>query len=406
MAGMDLSNVYAVVLAGGQSSRLFPFNKILTDLTGSGKTLLQQARARLKFIPRKQIYVLTNSEMVKPVQRQLKLPPHQILTDPARRGTWPAILWAMAHIRQQNPEAVIAVITGDHVIGRASEFHRAFRQGVQIAQARAAFVVIPVLPSNRPEDWLGFGTLKAQWGRVIEAFEEKPSLDRARQMIGEGGWAWNAGMFFFRIKIAEEVLKTLQPAMSQIYSEMVDDLAHGWTREASRVFELFPGRIPHPLDSERTVGNTIDYAIMTPLTSGASEDETAWVTRSMLTRWTDLGQWTALRQVVKPDKKGNVRLGDVRSESSVKNCILAADRHHEIMARGIDGFIVAFAEGGALVLPESEVRRVRELVKAARAAKDTALVTYGAERLSIRIERKRSRGRPAARLWIGPKETL
>jgi hypothetical protein len=59
-----------------------------------------------------------------------------------------------------------------------------------------------------------------------------------------------------------------------------------------------------------------------------------------------------------------------------------------------------------LVLPEAEIGRVRELVKTARTEKRLDLVTYGADRLSIRIERKKSGRRSTGRLWISPKETL
>src|SRR5438876_11470375 len=103
-------NVYAVVLAGGQSSRLFPFNKVLSDLTGAGKSLIQQAVHRLKCLPKKRIYILTVNDMVAPIRRQLKLPPRQFFVDPVRRGTWPAILWAMAHLRRVAPEAVMAIV--------------------------------------------------------------------------------------------------------------------------------------------------------------------------------------------------------------------------------------------------------------------------------------------------------
>src|SRR3954464_12210948 len=102
MVPMRNSDVYAVILAGGQSSRLFPFNKVLSDLTGTGRSLIQQAYDRLD-LPNEQIYVLTVGALVSPIRKQTKLSPSHFLVDPARRGTWPALLWAMAHLRQKNP---------------------------------------------------------------------------------------------------------------------------------------------------------------------------------------------------------------------------------------------------------------------------------------------------------------
>src|SRR5438105_10606463 len=84
--------IYAVILAGGRSSRLFPFNKVLSDLTGSGRSLIQQACDRLKLLSKKQIYALAAGAMAEPIGRQLRLPADHIFVDPARRGTWPALL--------------------------------------------------------------------------------------------------------------------------------------------------------------------------------------------------------------------------------------------------------------------------------------------------------------------------
>src|SRR5579871_5934077 len=93
----ESQKIFPVILAGGQSTRLFPFNKVLSDLTGSGKSLIQQAAHRLG---KRDISVLTVHEMVHPIRHQLKLPKNKFFVDPVRRGTWPAILWAMAHLRR------------------------------------------------------------------------------------------------------------------------------------------------------------------------------------------------------------------------------------------------------------------------------------------------------------------
>ena len=319
MAEMKTSNVFVVILAGGHSSRLFPFNKVLSDLTGSGKSLLQQAYERVSVVPRRQIYVLTVRDMVPPVRRQLSLAADHCFVDPVRRGTWPAMLWAMAHLRRKNADAMIAVVTGDHVIPKVKEFQKAFGQAVRAAAREPVFVVIPVQPSRDPKEWTGFGAIQADAevrrrtdpAKPIIGFEEKPSLERAGQMIEEGGWFWNAGMFFFRIAVAEAALQAYQPAMHRIYIRMSDALFQGKAKLASRIFESFPEKISHPLDFQRFVDNTIDYSIMMPMVHQPKPGVSAWVTRQALSSWTDLGQWTALRQVVKSDRERNTRIGRV-----------------------------------------------------------------------------------------------
>jgi mannose-1-phosphate guanylyltransferase len=372
MARMKTVPVYAVILAGGQSSRLFPFNKVLSDFTGSGRSLIQQAHDRLDLLSDRQIYVLTARPMVFPMRRQLGLPSSHFFIDPARRGTWPALLWAMAHLRAKNPHAVMAVVTGDHVIPKVREFQRAFKQAVRTAAQHAAFVVVPVKSSKDLKEWQSFGSVKSASSSSgaasvpLAGFEEKPSLQRAERMRQEGGWYWNAGMFFFRVSVAEEVLETYQPAMSRIYHRMAEALLRHQSTRAAAIFKSFPEKIPHPLTPQKWVDNTIDYAVMMPLVRRASAAASAWMTRQALTRWTDLGQWTALRQVVASDRHGNIRIGDIRVDSSVRNSILVAERGHRIEVSGVKDLIVALAGGKALVLPASEVSRVKELVSASK----------------------------------------
>jgi mannose-1-phosphate guanylyltransferase len=323
MALMKNSNVRAVILAGGQSSRLFPFNKVVSDLTGSGRSLIQQAGDRLSNLSREQLYVLTVKDMVPSIRRQLKLPASHFFADPVRRGTWPALLWAMAHLRRENADAVIAVVTGDQVILKVREFQKAFTQAVQTAVDHPAFVVIPVKPSKDPKEWLGFGAVRGgrtgSNGSPIVGFEEKPSIDRARRMIHEGRWLWNAGMFFFRISVAEQVLETYQPAMHRTYRALCQALEEKKMKRVAKIFESFPEKIPHPLDPARLVDNTVDYAVMTPLV-------------------------------------------DVRVGPEVRHSIIAADRGHRIVVSGIRDHVVALAQGKALVLPLSGIPRIKEIV--------------------------------------------
>ena len=117
---------HALILAGGASSRLFPFNKILADLTGTGRTLIQQAFDRAAaFVPGDHISLLAVQDLVNPIRSQLALPASRFFVDPVRRGTWPALLWAMAALRRADPETVLAVLTGDQVIPRLPAFKRA-----------------------------------------------------------------------------------------------------------------------------------------------------------------------------------------------------------------------------------------------------------------------------------------
>ena len=364
---MKKDGVFAVILAGGRSSRLFPFNKVLSDLTGSGRSLIQDAYRRARLLCKDQVHVLTVRDMVAPVKRQLKIPAGRFFVDPAQRGTWPALLWAMAHLRRKNPEAVLAVITGDHVIPRLPAFARAAKQACAWAAQEPAVVMLGVEPGADPAEWTGYGIFRVA-GKNVTAFQEKPSLAEAERLICEKGYQWNSGMFFFRIAVAEELLKRDQPAMAALYEKLCMAIAVRKMSEARALYAEFPAKIPHPLDSSRQVDNTIDFAIMTPLVRRTEGSEvTALAVTGGLPQWTDLGQWEALCAVIKKDKRDNVRLGRVQLDRATQRCILASDGGYRLEVKGLTDAVVALSARGLLVLPRTDLARIKECVAAAPA---------------------------------------
>lgn len=356
--------VFGLILAGGSSSRLFPFNKVLSDFTGSGKSLIQQAYERLE-LPAQRIFVLTASDMLAPISRQLRVPRQNIFVDPARRGTWPAILWAMAHLRQQDPEALIALVTGDPVIQGKGAFRKSMHGALAVARDHRAFVMIGIAPSQNASDWRSFGVFRSDaQGRVTD-FEEKPSLERAQEMMKDGHYLWNSGMFFFRISTAEEALARFQPDMFRVYQAMAAAIASGKKDEAAFLFQDFPEKVTHPLDPTRYVDNSIDYAIMTPLVSRQGSGLEARAVQAARFQWTDLGQWDALRQVIKPDRAGNIRLGSVSLKRGVRHCILVAEKAHRVQVGDVEGLVIAFARNTALVVSIEQLSRMKEIVQEA-----------------------------------------
>ena len=96
---------YCVILAGGVGKRLWPCStrerpKQFLDFFGTGHTLLQQTYERVsRFIISKNIYVSTYSDYAGMVAEQLPLLPRQnILAEPVRLSTAPAVTWASYHI--------------------------------------------------------------------------------------------------------------------------------------------------------------------------------------------------------------------------------------------------------------------------------------------------------------------
>ena len=89
---------YAVILAGGVGTRLWPRSrqahpKQFSDITGSSRTMIQETVDRLNgVIPTENIYIVTGKRYAELATSQLPdLPAANIIVEPYGRDTGPAI---------------------------------------------------------------------------------------------------------------------------------------------------------------------------------------------------------------------------------------------------------------------------------------------------------------------------
>src|SRR4051812_14498997 len=140
-----LSGFHAIVPAGGAGTRLWPLSraerpKFLLDLTGSGRSLLQQTTDRLTSLTGADgILVVTGAAHVAAVAEQLpELAPGNLLAEPSPRESAAAIGLAAAVAERRRPGVVVGSFAADHVVHDVEAFHRAVREAV--AAARAGYV--------------------------------------------------------------------------------------------------------------------------------------------------------------------------------------------------------------------------------------------------------------------------
>jgi mannose-1-phosphate guanylyltransferase len=122
----EKQDVGAVILTGGEGSRLRPLTRLITGrhipkqfcpLFGS-TTLLDQTRrcVSLAIPPRATATVVTRSHecFCGPLAADAR--PENLVVQPTNRGTAPAILYGLLKIAESNPAATIAVFPSDHYV--------------------------------------------------------------------------------------------------------------------------------------------------------------------------------------------------------------------------------------------------------------------------------------------------
>ncbi|MCJ7838311.1 MAG: mannose-1-phosphate guanylyltransferase, partial [Burkholderiales bacterium] len=254
-------SLYALIMAGGGGTRLWPLSrnahpKQMLKLFGE-RTMFQLSVDRLlPLLPPERIFVVTAAEQVDPLAAQYpELPRDNFIVEPLGRGTASCIGLAAMVLHRHDPDAVMAVVTADHFIGRTDDFRAVLRAAQQAAE-QGYLVTLGIAPRFASTGY-GYICRGALLGRVgdfeyyrVERFTEKPDAPTAAAFVQEGVYAWNSGMFIWR---ADRILEEMRRWMPDL-SATLDALRAVWGTPAyaETLARLWPA-----LRKE-----TIDYGIM------------------------------------------------------------------------------------------------------------------------------------------------
>jgi len=226
----------AVILAGGAGTRLRPlssdenpkqFLKLFDD-----QSLLQLTWARARrLLPPEAIYVSTNEQYAAKCREHLpEMPPANVLAEPARRNTAPAIALCTfaieGRLRSSNAPCTVSFLASDHYIGDEPEFVRVLGRAYDFAESHEELMTIGIEPT---EPHTGYGYLEL--GESLEdevlrvrAFREKPDRERAEAFLRAGNYAWNAGMFVWRSDVFRRELTAAAPEIARVTLETYEEM--------------------------------------------------------------------------------------------------------------------------------------------------------------------------------------
>lgn len=194
--------IWAVILAGGRGERFWPLSRqslpkqflcLLTDAT-----MLQETVRRIPQVPASRVIVVTGSDYVGLVREQLPaVPAENVLGEPVGRNTGASVAWAAQVVKARDPEAVLLVLPSDHVIEDVPQFHQALEVALDHALAHDRFTLFGIVP-ERPDTGFGYIEVAAAGAagpQPVVRFVEKPTAERAEDMVASGRFYWNSGMF-------------------------------------------------------------------------------------------------------------------------------------------------------------------------------------------------------------------
>ena len=345
---------YVLIMAGGSGKRLWPLSrqdmpKQLLRVVG-GKSLLRIAYDRLEgIVSPDQVLVCTGADYADVVAAELpEIKPANILGEPEGRDSLNAVAWPAAVLAARDPDAVVAVVTADHIMHPISVFQRALLEGFEVAEGAEDFLVtfgvVPTAPHT------GYGYLRR--GETIPGhpdvfsvieFKEKPDRTTAEEYLASGEYWWNSGMFVWRARTLLDQLKLLQPKTHDAVVELA--------AAPYRLAEIYP----------ELLKISVDYAVMEPVSRGEGGAQVVAV-RLPIT-WHDVGGFAALGEQLPRDEQGNATHGvavlvDARDNLVINN----AEDGRLVAVVGLSDTVIVQTPQITLVCPISEAERIKELV--------------------------------------------
>jgi mannose-1-phosphate guanylyltransferase/mannose-6-phosphate isomerase len=343
-----------LLLCGGSGTRLWPlsrksFPKQFAELTGKA-SLFQQALSRVEGAGFAAPVVVTGSDFRFIVTEQLEAngtAPGAILIEPSARDTAPAILAAALHVAAGDPDGVMLVLPSDHVVPDTATFRAAIEAGRPRAEA-GDIVTFGIRPT-RPET--GYGYLEAAEDpgdyapRAIPLvrFVEKPDSAQAGQMLADGRYLWNAGIFLFSVRTIIDAFEQHQPAILAAVRSAVEDAT------SDLVFRRLA-------EAPWTVAEaiSIDYAIMEKVSNLAVVPYDA--------DWSDLGDWDSVWRETAKDAAGNARSGEVTTLDCQNSLLRSESEGLELVGIGLRDVIAVAMPDAVLVADKSRAQDVKQAV--------------------------------------------
>jgi mannose-1-phosphate guanylyltransferase len=307
--------------------------------------LIRQTLNRFKsFVPIENIYVITHQQYGHLVQQELpELKTEQVILEPSRNNTAASIAYASMKLAKMDPDAICIVAPADHIIQNEKEFKRVLDLAILHSQQENSLITLSIEPS-RPDSGYGyieFDKNEKEEIRKVKSFREKPDTKTAETYLESGSFAWNAGIFIWKL---DSILTAFQKYSKQIYDVLLDGID-----KLNTEAEIDFIQINYP----RTEKISVDYAIL--------ERAHNVFTIPCDIGWTDLGTWNSLYEFSKKDPNGNAVLSKPIHIDQSHNSLVLAQNNKLIVIKGLKDFIVVDTEDCLLVYPKSDEQEIKSL---------------------------------------------
>ena len=205
-----------ILLSGGSGKRLWPlsnetmskqFLRLLRNDKGEKESMVQRVFRQIKEARiDANIVIATGKSQVESIRSQLGQV--DVVVEPERRNTFPAILLASAYLKYEkniDPEDSVIVLPVDPY-AENTYFETLLKMDEVIKLNSADMTLMGIVPTY-PSEKYGYIITEKTDNEVkkVLKFQEKPSLEKAQELLAQGAY-WNAGVFGFKLRYIINIL--------------------------------------------------------------------------------------------------------------------------------------------------------------------------------------------------------
>jgi mannose-1-phosphate guanylyltransferase len=349
-----MPDAYAVIMAGGAGTRLWPLSrqsrpKPLLPLVEPERSLFQTAVERLSpLFPPDRVMVVAGADLTPRLREAAPdVPPENFIVEPMGRDTAPAVGLGAIHVLERDPDAVMAILTADHHIADAAMFRRALGASIAVA-AEGGIVTLGITPRYAAT---GFGYIeRGPHARTVDGidiyellrFKEKPDAETAAGYIASGKFSWNSGMFIWRAGRVMDEFALHAPDIHAALERLAGQI--GQPGYDAAIAEIWPN-VPRI---------SVDYALLEHI------DKDIYVVPVEM-GWDDIGNFNALYQVLAGEVGGNVVRADDAILVDTRGVYIQSDRPVTVI--GLEDIVIVDTEDALLVCRRDRAQDVKQIVQ-------------------------------------------